>query len=166
MKFRRLTPDLFVNSIMDIPLKELIKKGKKNIILDLDNTITEWNNPEIKEDIVMWFECLSQYGISACLVSNNNGSRVREVAGKLGVPFVARATKPRRRAFKSAMNVLNCLPEESVVVGDQLFTDILGGNRMGIFTILVPPLSSREFIGTKIMRRFERVALKIVKNNR
>jgi HAD superfamily phosphatase (TIGR01668 family) len=165
LKFRRLTPDLFVNSIMDIPLKELIKKGKKNIILDLDNTITEWNNPEIREDIVMWFKRLNQYGISACLVSNNNGSRVREVADKLGVPFVARATKPRRRAFKNAMNVLNCLPKESVVVGDQLFTDILGGNRMGIFTILVPPLSSREFIGTKIMRRFERVALKIVKNN-
>lgn len=160
MIIRRLTPDLFVSSVTKIPLPLLAGLKKKGMIFDLDNTITEWNNPEIKEDVIQWFGSLSKFGITACLVSNNKGPRVMEAARKLRIPFVAKASKPRRRAFRKAMEVLKTRPEETVVVGDQIFTDILGGKRAGLYSILVVPISSREFIGTRCMRQVERVVLK------
>lgn len=160
MKFSRLAPDLYVPAIIDIPLRQLASQNKKAMVFDLDNTITEWNNPEIKKDVIQWFYRLREYDFTACLVSNNNGPRVMDAAKKLGIPYVAKATKPRRRAFQRALDLLNTSPEETVVVGDQIFTDIWGGNRMGIFTILVNPISVREYIGTRFMRRIERFALK------
>lgn len=163
MRTSNLVPDLFVDSLLDIPLEKLAQRNAKGMIFDLDNTITEWNNPEIKEEILHWFNDLPQYGITACLLSNNKGPRVMEAAGKLNIPYVAKATKPRRRAFRRAMELLKTSPEETVVVGDQIFTDIFGGNRMGLYTVLVSPLSKREFIGTRIMRLVERIALKKLK---
>lgn len=162
----KLAPDLFVDSLMDIPLDKLAQRKAKGMIFDLDNTVTEWNNPEIKNEILQWFQVLPQYGITACLLSNNKGPRVMEAAKKLGIPYVAKATKPRRRAFRRAMELLQTSSEETVVVGDQIFTDILGGNRLGLYTVLVSPLSKREFIGTRVMRLVERVVLKKLKEKR
>lgn len=166
MRTSNLAPDLFVDTLMDIPLEELVKRKTRGMIFDLDNTVTEWNNPEIKSEILEWFSSLQNLGITACLLSNNKGPRVMEAADKLGIPYVAKATKPRRRAFRRAMEVLNTLPEETVVVGDQIFTDILGGNRMGLYTILVSPISKREFIGTRLMRQVERIVLKRFRKTR
>jgi HAD superfamily phosphatase (TIGR01668 family) len=163
LKASNLAPDLFVNSLQDIPLEELIKRNVRGMIFDLDNTVTEWNNPEIKEEILQWFNELPTCGITACLLSNNKGPRVMEAAGKLNIPYVAKATKPRRQAFRKAMELLKTTPEETVVVGDQIFTDIFGGNRMGLYTVLVSPLSKREFIGTRLMRLAERFVLKKLK---
>lgn len=163
MRTSNLIPDLFVDSLMDIPLEQLVQRKTKGMIFDLDNTVTEWNNPEIRHEILQWFIALQELGITACLLSNNKGSRVMEAAGKLGIPYVAKATKPRRCAFRRAMALLNTSPEETVVVGDQIFTDIFGGNRMGLYTVLVAPLSKREFIGTRLMRCLERIALRKIK---
>lgn len=163
MKISYLRPNLFVDSLMDIPLEELLKRKTKSMIFDLDNTVTEWNNPEIRHEILQWFHSLQKTGITACILSNNKGPRVMEAAAKLGIPYVAKATKPRRRAFRKAMELLKTSPKETVVVGDQIFTDILGGNRMGLYTILVAPLSSREFIGTRVTRCLERIVLKKIK---
>lgn len=157
---RRLAPDLLAVNILDIPLDKLVQLQKKAMIFDLDNTITEWNNPQIHDEVIQWFQRLADFGITACLVSNNSGPRVMEAAGVLDIPYVAKATKPRRRAFIKAMELMGCSAAETVMVGDQIFTDIYGGNRMGLYTILVAPLSVREFIGTKIMRRIERMTMK------
>ncbi|MGI6065452.1 MAG: YqeG family HAD IIIA-type phosphatase [Bacillota bacterium] len=160
MKTCKLVPDLFVAKVIDIPLDRLNAMQKKALIFDLDNTITEWNNLEIKEDIIQWFKLLRKRGFSACLLSNNKGPRVMEAADKLGIPFVAKATKPRRRAFRKALKVLGSNPKETVVIGDQIFTDVFGGNRMGLYTILVSPISTKEYIGTRFMRRIEHLVLK------
>jgi len=165
LRTNNLVPDLFVDSLMDIPLEELVKRKTKGMIFDLDNTVTEWNNPEIRHEILQWFNSLQKKGVTACLLSNNKGPRVMEAAGKLGIPYVAKATKPRRRAFRKAMELLKTSPEETVVVGDQIFTDIFGGNRMGLYTVLVAPLSNREFIGTRAMRCVERIVLKKIRKN-
>ena len=157
---RRLMPDLLAANILDIPLAKLVEMQKKAMIFDLDNTITEWNNPQIHDDVIKWFRCLADFGITACLLSNNSGPRVMEAAGVLDIPYVAKATKPRRRAFLRAMELMGRTAEDTVMVGDQIFTDIYGGNRIGMYTILVAPLSAREFIGTKIMRRIERMTMK------
>lgn len=156
---QKLIPKMFVDSIRDIPVEELVSLKIKGVIFDLDNTITEWNNPEISAETIQWFKDLNQHGLTACLVSNNKGPRVMAAAQKLGIPYVAKATKPRRRAFRQAMELLKTRAHETAMVGDQIFTDVLGGNRMGLFTILVTPINPREFIGTRLVRRVERFVL-------
>jgi HAD superfamily phosphatase (TIGR01668 family) len=155
-----LIPRKTYNSIFDIPLKKLYALGIKGIIIDLDNTLTEWNNPELSGDTITWIERAKEIGFKLCFVSNNSDLRVREVADVIEIPFVARAGKPRRHSFRKAMELMQTKPDTTAVVGDQIFTDILGGNRLGLFTILVTPISRKEFIGTRLVRVIERLILK------
>jgi HAD superfamily phosphatase (TIGR01668 family) len=157
---RILLPRKTYETIFDIPLSELYIFGIRGIILDLDNTITEWNNLQLSAETIAWLERAVEIGFKLCFVSNNSDYRVREVAEQAGVPFVARARKPRRRSFQRAMELMGTKPETTAVVGDQIFTDILGGNRLNLFTILVTPISKNEFIGTRFVRFFERIILK------
>lgn len=150
-----LDPDLFVDSLHDIPLDLLKQRGIEALIFDLDNTITEWNSNRLRPEVVCWFEHLTGQGFKACLLSNNSEERVLTVAQRLGLPYVYRAQKPRRIGFMRAVKLLQAAPREVAVVGDQIFTDVWGGKRSGLFTILVRPLSWREFPGTKISRCVE-----------
>ncbi|MGB9792981.1 MAG: YqeG family HAD IIIA-type phosphatase [Thermacetogeniaceae bacterium] len=154
-----LRPKQIYKSILDIPLEQLYNNGIRGIIIDLDNTLTEWNSSELSRQTLNWLRRAEEIGLRLCFVSNNSDERVRKIAEMVGVPFVARARKPRRRSFIRAMELMRTGREETAVVGDQIFTDILGGNRLGLFTILVTPLSKREFIGTRFMRLLERLVL-------
>lgn len=160
-----LLPDLFVNSLMEIPLDNLLENNKKVFILDLDNTITEWNSNELQPEVLEWFEHIGSKGFRACIVSNNGEKRIMQVADKIKIPFIHKARKPSKRAFLKALDIMQVNYKDAVVVGDQIFTDILGGNRAGIYTILVKPINSREFIGTKISRFFEGIVFKLFKTN-
>ena len=156
--FKILCPDICVDSVLDIPLEELGQKGITSFILDLDNTMTEWNSNELRPEITAWVAKLKELGVKACIVSNNKESRVKAVAHVLDIPYVCRAGKPLGRAFRRALEQLGSSPEETSVVGDQVFTDVLGGNLMGMLTILVSPLNPREFIGTRLfLRNLERL---------
>lgn len=86
-----LYPDLYVDSLLDIPLNELQSKNIKAFILDLDNTITEWNSNHIREEIGTWFQNILSQGFRACILSNNGQERVVRVAESLGIPFISRA---------------------------------------------------------------------------
>lgn len=156
---RMLRPAEYRRSIFAIDLAGLNQRGYRAIMLDLDNTLVRWNSPEPTPDLLTWLEQLRQHGFKACIVSNNNGSRVSEFAAKIGVPYIPKATKPRRKGFREAMALLGVTPRETVVVGDQIFTDILGGNRSGAYTILVVPIDPREFFLTRLVRRVERGVL-------
>ncbi|MGE5545244.1 MAG: YqeG family HAD IIIA-type phosphatase [Bacillota bacterium] len=158
-----LFPDVYVESILDLPLEKLYAHGIRAFILDLDNTVTEWNSQEVKSEVVAWMKEVKNKGFKACIASNNGRERVVAVAEGLGIPFVSKAGKPRRKAFCRALKVMDSSPEETAVVGDQIFTDILGGNRMNLFTILVVPINKREFIGTRVMRKFEIMVLRKIK---
>lgn len=141
----------------DIPLALLKARGIRGLIIDLDNTVTEWGRATLDRGVRRWFADLKEQGIKACLVSNNRSNRVKKVADALGIPGISRAGKPRRRAFRQAMAVMDTEAGGTAVIGDQVFTDILGGNRLGMYTILVMPINSREFIGTRMMRHVERI---------
>ncbi|MGE5397645.1 MAG: YqeG family HAD IIIA-type phosphatase [Chitinophagales bacterium] len=156
---RSLFPDLYVESVLQLPLDKLFNYGIRAFLFDLDNTVTEWNSNIIHEEIIYWFAQAKEKGFKACLVSNNGRERVLKVAENLGIPFVSRAGKPRRKAFRQAMDIIGCGPEETAVIGDQVFTDILGGNRMSLFTILVVPITRKEFFGTRITRQIEKLVL-------
>ena len=155
-----LKPDMKVKSIFEIPLDNLYERGFHNLIIDLDNTVTEWNGMDVCDSTAGWFQELRKRGFNACLVSNNLGERVFTIARRLGIPSINKAAKPRRRAFRQALDILDSGKYNTAVVGDQIFTDVLGGNRMGLFTILVDPINPKEFVGTRIMRIFERLVFK------
>ncbi len=159
----KLFPRLYVPTLLDIPLDELGKKGIKAFILDLDNTITEWNNNSITEEVRQWFSQVKAAGFKACILSNNAEQRVLQVAQDLNIPYIFRAQKPRRGGYYQAVERMGVKPEETAVIGDQIFTDVLGGNRAGLYTILVVPISSREFMGTKISRAMEYFVLRRLK---
>lgn len=158
-----LYPDMYVNSLMEIPLEKLEILGKKAFILDLDNTVTEWNSNNIKEEIAEWFSLIKREGFKACILSNNREERVVAVAENLGIPYIHRAQKPRKGAFFRAADLMGVSGKQTVVIGDQVFTDVLGGNRAGLFTILVVPIAKREFLGTKISRIMEKLVLRRIK---
>lgn len=160
---KKIYPDLYVKSLRDIPIDELKKQGKKAFILDLDNTITEWNSNDITDEVKMWFNNVKKAGFKACILSNNGKERVYNVANQLDIQYIHRAQKPRRVGFNRVLETLNVKPEETVVIGDQIFTDVLGGNRANLFTILVVPINKKEFAGTKISRGMEYFVLKKVR---
>lgn len=158
-----LYPDIYVDSILDIPLKKLQELNIKAFILDLDNTLTEWNSNDLRDEFIKWFEQINQLGFKACILSNNGEKRVLTVAQRLNIPFIFRAQKPRRKAFLRAVSLMKVKASETAVIGDQIFTDIMGGKRAGLFTILVVPIARREFIGTKISRLMEIFVLRKVR---
>jgi len=158
-----LYPRIYVNSLLDIPLERLKELKIKAFILDLDNTVTEWNSSTVKKEIVEWFEKIKQEDFKACILSNNGEKRILSVSESLGIPYIPRAQKPRRGAFYRAISLMGVDPEETAVIGDQIFTDVLGGNRAGLFTILVVPINRKEFLGTKISRSFEYFLLRRLK---
>lgn len=156
----KLKPKLYVDSIYQIDFEKLKQRGISGIIIDLDNTITEWDNPHLSDQTFDWFAKMKDAGLKACIASNNNHARVIKAVEKLDIPYVAKANKPRRGAFRKAMEMMKTKPEQTAVVGDQIFTDILGGNRLNLFTILVVPINTKEFIGTRLVRIVERRVLK------
>lgn len=157
-----LFPDVYVDSVLDLPLEKIFALGIRAFIVDLDNTITEWNSLDVHEEIIGWIQSAKAMGFNFCLVSNNNRDRVNVVAENLQIPFVYKAGKPRRRAVRRALDVLQTSPEVTAMIGDQVFTDVLAGNRMNLFTILVVPINKREFLGTRFMRKIERFVLKAI----
>lgn len=162
--FELFRPSLQVSSLDRIPVDWLVGQGIKGLIIDLDNTMTPWNDVEVGPQVTAWFKKLKEAGIKACVVSNNKRKqRVAIVADRLGIPFVFRATKPRRKAFRAGLAILGTGKSDTAVIGDQLFTDILGGNRLGLYTILVIPISEREFLGTRFMRRMEKAMFWLLK---
>ena len=159
-----LYPDLYLKSLYTVPLLELQKNGKQALIFDLDNTITEWNSQVVSEEIIQWFADAKALGFSLCILSNNSEKRIRGVAEQLSIPYVCKGKKPRRKGFYKAIRLMEASAETAVMIGDQIFTDIWGGNRMGLYTILVEPMHGKEYWGTKISRRFEKIVLKKIKH--
>ena len=139
--YRKFLPNEFVKSVFDISPERLLEKGIRGIITDLDNTLVEWDRPEATPKLVIWFKSMKDAGIQVTIVSNNNELRVKSFADPLGIPFIYKARKPMGKAFIKALNTMDVKREEVVVIGDQLLTDVVGGNRIKLHTILVLPVA-------------------------
>lgn len=162
--FEYFRPTLQAPSLDLISVEHLVRNGIRGLIIDLDNTMTPWNDVEVGPKVAEWFLKVKAAGIGACVVSNNKKrQRVAVVAELLEIPFVFRATKPRERAFRAGMDLLRTGQKDTAVIGDQLFTDILGGNLLGLYTILVLPINDHEFIGTRFMRQMEKILVWLMK---
>lgn len=156
---KAITPREYVDSLERLDLEKLRAMGIRALILDLDNTIVPWGSALAEPWLPKWFTRARENGFKACIVSNNYGPRVENVARQCGVPVLAGAAKPRRRAFRDALKLLEVTTAEAAVVGDQLFTDVLGANRLNLYSILVKPLTPRDFVLTRVFRWLEALAL-------
>lgn len=154
---RWLRPDAEADSIYAIDPSALRARGIRGVILDLDNTIVPWGAWDVPQALGPWIAAARAVGLRLCIVSNNAGARVAHLAAALDLPAVTGAWKPRRRALRRALGMMGTGPDATALIGDQVFTDVLGGNRLGLHTILVHPQSRREFPLTRITRLAERV---------
>lgn len=161
----KLVPRLAAESIFDIPLDVLWDKGIRGIITDLDNTLVGAKVPQATPELVRWLKQVQDKGFQVVIVSNNNRLRVSAFADPIVVPYISSARKPMNISFRKAMNLMKLSEQETAVVGDQMLTDVLGGNRLGLFTILVQPIDAgNEGFFTRVNRVIERAALRFIKH--
>ncbi len=155
-----LYPQQHLDSIYELNAAELRSLGIRGIIADMDNTLVPWDDRAVYPRLASWLAQLKDRGFRLCIVSNNSRERGGQLALDLDIPAIWYAVKPRRRAFRKALRMMELTPQETAVIGDQIFTDVLGGNRLGLYTILVTPITDQEFIWTRLMRKLERYVLK------
>lgn len=153
---KKFLPNEFVNNVYAITPEHLKNLGIKGIITDLDNTLVEWDRPLATPELTNWFRSMKDAGIQITVVSNNNETRVGKFCEPLGIPFIHRARKPLAVSYKKVYQLLNLKADEVCMIGDQLLTDVFGGNRQGIHTILVVPVASTDGIWTRFNRMVER----------
>lgn len=159
-------PDQSVRTVYDIDLEQLWTDGYRGIMTDLDNTLVGAKEPLATPELVQWLDRVRERGFRVVIVSNNHLSRVSKFAEPLNIPYIHAARKPTHAPFYKALSVLEIKPEQTVIIGDQLMTDVLGGNRMGLFTILVEPVSRKdEGMATKLINRpLEKIARFLLRN--
>lgn len=159
---RSFAPDLIVDRVTLITPEYLKDCNITGLILDLDNTLTPWQSEIIPDDILTWLDQMRHSGVQLCIASNtHNRRRLDRVAKALGMHYIQGIPKPRKLCFSKAFDHFGLGPDKVAVIGDQMFTDIWGGKRSGIHTIMVLPIHPREFIGTKLSRLFESQLLKL-----
>ncbi|MET3682484.1 HAD superfamily phosphatase (TIGR01668 family) [Alkalibacillus flavidus] len=157
---KRFLPNDYVNSIHNITPTMLKRHGIKGVITDLDNTLVAWDEPNATQEVVEWIETLRHHNIQVVIISNNNESRVSSFSLPLDVPFISKARKPMQHAFKKARRNMGLNRQDIAVVGDQVLTDVFGGNRAHYHTILVVPIVKTDGFFTRFNRLVERRLLK------
>ncbi len=155
--WKTLTPCQVVESVKELEPETLKAQGIAAIITDLDNTLVPWRHYEIMPGVVEWLAKLEVAGIKICIASNTiHTERLKQLAETMNIPFVDRVRKPRTGGFSRAMRLMGSHAGNTAVFGDQIFTDVLAGNRLGLHTILLrPPLSKEEFVSTQMVRYVE-----------
>ena len=152
-----LEPWLKVERISVIDLEMLRQNKIDTLLLDMDNTVVPWHTFNIDAVTGSWIEQAKTLGFKICIISNNQKWRIVRITTMLGVHGVWGACKPLLGGYIKALKTLDSHKHTSVFVGDQIFTDIFGANILGVRTILVSPISTKEYRWTKFMRRIESI---------
>lgn len=156
--FRTFYPKEWKDSAYEIDFKGFAKKGYQGIIFDIDNTLVPHGAPadQRAED---FFEKLKGLGFQICLLSNNKEPRVAMFNEKIQVHTISKGGKPNPKGYRAAMEKMHTDTENTLFVGDQLFTDVWGANRTGIYSILVKPIDKKEEIQIVLKRYLEKIVL-------
>lgn len=153
-------PDLYLDSVININATLLKKNNLAGLILDVDNTLIDYYR-NMLDGVPKWCEELKQEGIKCIIVSNSNKrEKVENVAKALDIDYIMFAKKPMKSGFKRALELLELKEFEVAVVGDQLFTDVLGAKRMNMFSILVKQVGEKDLFITKLKRPIENAIVK------
>ncbi len=160
-----LYPKIYLESVKDITIDFLRENNIKAIILDVDNTILDFDR-RVPDGIEEWCKNLKKQGIKFCILSNSNKKdKVEMAAKKLELPYFNLATKPFKRGFNKARKLLHEKPQNIAAVGDQIFTDVIGANRCKMYSILVKPLGKKDLLVTKIKRPLENFVIEKYKKS-
>lgn len=152
-----LYPNMLLNSVIEITPKILKDNNINAIILDVDNTLINIKQ-ELSDSIKVWVKQMKQNGVKLYILSNTNDKeKVGKVSTALDIPYVNLAKKPFKKGFLKVQNILQEKPENIAAVGDQIFTDVIGGNRCNMFTILVEPIQKKEYWYTRWKRPIENI---------
>ncbi len=153
-------PNIHIESVYELDTDILKKNNIEGIIIDIDNTLVAWDCKDLNDKACAFIKGLQKEGFRICILSNSTKKRVKRLNDKLNLPAVCNAAKPLKHSYKKAMKLMQSDVSNTAVIGDQIFTDILGGNKLGLFTVLVNPVSAKEFFWTRFIRVLERVMAK------
>ncbi len=149
-------PDIYQQSIYTIDYQKLINRGIKCLLFDLDNTLVPASIKKSNKKLKTLFNELKEQNFNIYIFSNSSKSRVKVFAEELGVKFYSSACKPFPKNFKKVLRENDYNESEVAIIGDQLFTDVLGGNKVGITTILINPISAKDLFVTRFNRLLEK----------
>lgn len=150
-----LYPKFYYKNVQSINLEELDRLNIKGIILDVDNTLIDYKRI-MPEEIKKWIEEAKNKNFKVCILSNSNKKdKISKVADELDLEYIMSAKKPFKLGYNKVLELLKLSPEECVAVGDQVFTDVIGANRMKINSIYVEPINKKEYWYTKWKRPIE-----------
>ena len=152
-------PDFFFNTFNEATVEFLTQNGIKGVILDIDNTLEPYEHPYPGDHVKKWLNDLSQAGIGAAFVSNNKKARVELFNSELGLPAYYKAGKPFKKNLLRAMSDIGSSKENTILIGDQVFTDVWAARNAGIKAILVPPIKDKRDLLTKFKRLLEKPVL-------
>ncbi len=161
-----LYPDAMADRVYRITPQLLQSWGVKGLVLDIDNTLTTHDNPVPDQGVTAWLEQNRQAGIQMIVLSNNSPERVKPFAEILGLDFIADGAKPLKKGYRRCSEAMNIPCEQLCMVGDQIFTDILGGNNAGCKTVLVQPIQKEKMAFFRFKRAMERLVLRICPKKR
>ena len=151
-------PNEMIDSTYDISFEEWKKKGYQGVIFDIDNTLVP-HGADADERSLALFAKLKELGFQTMLLSNNKEARVKRFNEKIGSGYIYKAGKPGIRNYQKAMEFMGTKAENTLFVGDQLFTDVWGAKRVGIYSILVKPIHPKEEIQIVLKRYLEKIVL-------
>lgn len=155
-----LEPDRYFSRISHIDIqRDLLGRGLRCALIDIDNTILTRDTHEVPRDVGVWLGSARDAGVSFCLVSNNWHASVHQLAGELDLPIVAKACKPLPHGLYLGMRKAGGRPSETVMIGDQLMTDVLAAHLAGCTAYMLRPLVEQDLKHTLMLRNLERVLL-------
>jgi len=159
--FRLITPDVRLESVLELDVPRLRDLGLDALLLDIDCTLKSYRAERLSPEVLGWLDRLRSAGVRLCLVSNGRGRRVRGLAESLGLPLVAAACKPLPFGCWRAIRQLGLDPRRTAMVGDQLFADVMAGRLAGLTCVLVRPIRPEEEPWfTRLKRPLERMVLR------
>ena len=156
--FEMFFPDEYVASTYVIPFEKLREEGYRGVIFDIDNTLVPHGAPADKRAKKL-FAKLKELGFDCCLLSNNKEPRVKMFNEEIQVNYIFKANKPSVKNYQKAMELMGTNEQNTLFVGDQLFTDVWGANLTGIYSILVKPIDPKEEIQIVLKRYLEKIVL-------
>lgn len=156
--FAQFYPDEYLDSTYEIDFETLYQKGYRGVIFDIDNTLVPHGAPADGRAIAL-FDHLHKTGYRTMLLSNNREPRVKSFAEEVSTPYLYRSGKPKRKGYVQAMEQMGTNERTTLLVGDQLFTDVWGAKRSNIHAILVKPIHPKEEIQIVLKRCLERIVL-------